>query len=386
MTFRLTVDGPRWDQTLRQVYERSPGLVPVIKGNGYGFGRALLAGRCESLGAPTVAVGTPAEVEAVRSAYSGEILVLEPLQLSELRGQIPGLGAAGLSTEVRMSDGPVLRTVAHTDVLNAVGELVRPPRIVLELDSPVHRYGIALGELPALKPVLARVPFAGAAIHLPVNGDRRHAVQTAHRAIGALRSAGIEPGALWVSHLSTEEVAWLRQQEPQTQIRPRVGTGLWLADRKTFKVTGAVLDTHPVRPHEGVGYRQRKPPAGTLIVVSGGTAHGVGLQASSARGRWRDLIRAALAGAAHGAGMTPSPFWWTDQKLHFADVPHLQVSMLLVPAGLIPPRPGDRLPCSARMTVTTFDEILVRTLDSPIAIQGRPLPPGPADQAFFHCE
>jgi hypothetical protein len=355
MTFRLTVDGPAWDRTLRQVAAATPGLVPVIKGNGYGFGAALLADRCAELGVSAVAVGTAAEIPSVRTHFAGEVLVMAPLQLAEL-GRLPGRPG---------SERCVLRTVAHPQVLRAVAGLVNPPRIVLELDSPMHRHGIPAAELPYLLPALRRLPLAGIALHLPTRQaatERRRAAQSALQSVAALRAGGVEPGSLWISHLSGDDVVQLSRDDPLTQIRTRLGTGLWLRDRGTFTASGTVLDTHPVLRRQAIGYRQRRSPAGTLIVVSGGTAHGVGLQTSAAQGRWRDLARGAVAGAAHGAGLTSSPFHWAGRRLRYADVPHMQVSMLLVPAGTPAPPVGERLPCDVRMTVSTFDEIEVGEL------------------------
>ncbi|MET0460263.1 MAG: alanine racemase, partial [Ilumatobacteraceae bacterium] len=43
MTLRLTVDTEPWRANVDHVRRHCPGLVPVVKGNGYGFGRAELA-------------------------------------------------------------------------------------------------------------------------------------------------------------------------------------------------------------------------------------------------------------------------------------------------------------------------------------------------------
>ena len=49
MTFRLTIGVPAWDRSLHEYAARTPGLVPVIKGNGYGFGLARLAAEAQRL-------------------------------------------------------------------------------------------------------------------------------------------------------------------------------------------------------------------------------------------------------------------------------------------------------------------------------------------------
>ena len=78
MPLTLYVDGPRWREHLRATAEQNPGLVPVAKGNGYGFTVGRLARKTEWLGADTIAVGTYAEVPEVAHRFSGDILVLEP--------------------------------------------------------------------------------------------------------------------------------------------------------------------------------------------------------------------------------------------------------------------------------------------------------------------
>src|SRR3954452_409979 len=65
MPLTLYVDGDRWHQHLQQVRDAHPGIVPVLKGNGYGFGLGRLASKAAWLGVDTVAVGTYPEVAPV---------------------------------------------------------------------------------------------------------------------------------------------------------------------------------------------------------------------------------------------------------------------------------------------------------------------------------
>jgi alanine racemase len=57
MPLTLHVDGARWERHLARVRDAHPGIVPVLKGNGYGFGVGRLAERATWLGVDTVAVG-----------------------------------------------------------------------------------------------------------------------------------------------------------------------------------------------------------------------------------------------------------------------------------------------------------------------------------------
>ena len=78
MSLTLTVDGDRWRAHLRGFAEATPGLVPVAKGNGYGFTLGRLARKAEWLGVDTLAVGTYEELPEVAHRYAGDLLVLTP--------------------------------------------------------------------------------------------------------------------------------------------------------------------------------------------------------------------------------------------------------------------------------------------------------------------
>ena len=56
MSFVLHVDGERWRAGHDRFVADHPGIVPVIKGNGYGFGRDLLCAEAARLGVPMVAI------------------------------------------------------------------------------------------------------------------------------------------------------------------------------------------------------------------------------------------------------------------------------------------------------------------------------------------
>ena len=78
MSLTLTVDGDRWRAHLRAVAEAQPGLVPVAKGNGYGFGLGRLARKAAWLRCDTLAVGTYSELPEVASRFPGDLLVMTP--------------------------------------------------------------------------------------------------------------------------------------------------------------------------------------------------------------------------------------------------------------------------------------------------------------------
>ncbi|KIX79172.1 hypothetical protein SF12_05940 [Streptomyces sp. MBRL 601] len=59
MALTLYVDTARWRDHHHQVREQFPGIVPVCKGNGYGFGHERLAEEAIRFGSDILAVGTP---------------------------------------------------------------------------------------------------------------------------------------------------------------------------------------------------------------------------------------------------------------------------------------------------------------------------------------
>ena len=78
MSLLLQVDGSRLSTHLESVQRAFPGLVPVIKGNGYGFGQPLAADYAADLGVDAVAVGLPGELAQVAGRFPGQVVLLEP--------------------------------------------------------------------------------------------------------------------------------------------------------------------------------------------------------------------------------------------------------------------------------------------------------------------
>ena len=105
---------------------------------------------------------------------------------------------------------------------------------------------------------------------------------------------------VWVSHLHDHELAAVAQAVPDVSVRMRVGTRLWLGERGALQASGTVLGVHPLPSGTHVGYRQRSgPKEGTLVIVSGGTAHGIGLSAPTPAASMRQRVVIALALAAN---------------------------------------------------------------------------------------
>ena len=119
-----------------------------------------------------------------------------------------------------------------------------------------------------------------------------------------------------------------------------------------------MLDVHPVAKGEAFGYRGRAAPKdGHLLVVSGGTAHGIGLESPMSGSGLRDRAATVARGGLDAAGRVRSPFWVDGEQRLFAEPPHMQASMLFLPSGAAVPAVGDRVDARVRYTATTFDRV-----------------------------
>ncbi len=297
MALTLYVDTARWRAHHKHVQEQFPGLVPVCKGNGYGFGHERLSEEATRLGADLLAVGTTYEAARIKDFFSGDLLVLTPYRRGE---------------------------------------------------EPV--------------PLPENVRLEGFAIHLPL--DRTDGSDAVEEVIGwmdRLRAARLPLHTMFVSHLKADDLARLQQQFPQTRFRARIGTRLWLGDHDATEYRGAVLDVTRVAKGDRFGYRQQKAASdGFLVVVAGGTSHGVGLEAPKAlhgvMPRAKGVARAGLA----TVNRNLSPFVWGGKQRWFAEPPHMQVSILFVPSDAPEPKVGDELVAHLRHTTTQFDRLVDR--------------------------
>jgi alanine racemase len=350
---QLTVDGERWRAHLRRIAEVHPGLVPVAKGNGYGFGLGRLARKAQwlcdqGLGVDTIAVGTYEELPEVADRYAGDLLVLTPWRPFA----DPGTLAAKHARRV-------VHTVGRLDDLERLLELQPSARLVLERLTSMRRHGLSAQDLRTAVGRVSAHPHArleGVAAHLPMAGPAGggHLAEVEQ----VLAEAGPGIGQVWVSHLTGDELTGLRAAHPDLRVRPRIGTDLWLGDRAALAVTSTVLDVHPIAKGEAFGYRGRSAHKnGHLLVVSGGTAHGIGLESPMSGSALRDRAATVARGGLDAVGRVRSPFWVDGEQRLFAEPPHMQASMLFLPAGAAVPDVGDRVDARIRYTATTFDRV-----------------------------
>lgn len=347
----LRLDGVRWREHLQTVSRATPGLVPVVKGNGYGYGLARLAQESADFGADTIAVGTAAEVDAVREIFAGDIVVMSPWRPdNEL--------AVTLAADPR-----VISTVSRLADVSAIVDLAvegQRPRVLVEVLTSMRRHGIPAPDLHQVTSLLPQVDFVGWSIHLPILAEGRYA-EAERLSRAALDTA---PGTLWLSHLPADEASALARQlgganADPAPIRLRVGTRLWLGDESTRRTTATVLDVHRVKRGERAGYRQRVVPAdGWIVVISGGTSHGIGLEAPTPAVSMRQRVISVATGSLEAAGLALSPYTIGSRKRWFLEPPHMQSSLIFLPRKQAPPAVGDEVPVELRLTTATVDRIV----------------------------
>lgn len=348
----LRLDVRSWRQHLTTVAAATPGIVPVAKGNGYGFGLTRLAAEAGRLGADTLAVGLPSEVTAVHDRFTGDIVIMTPWRPDD------DLARALLA------DHRVITTVSRLEDLEAVlaigVDAGRPPRLIVEVRTSMQRHGIRPDELAAVRGQLDRIRFEGWMIHLPLLDSGRY-LEAEKLSRTALAVAA---GTLWISHLPVTEATTLAKQlggaghEP-VPLRLRVGTRLWLGDPASLSPVATVLDVHPVRRGDRAGYRQRKIGRdGWLLVLAGGTAHGIGMEAPTPASTGRQRLVALAQGGLEATGRALSPYTIAGRKRWFLEPPHMQASLVLLPGSVAPPAIGDDVPVELRLTTASVDRIV----------------------------
>jgi alanine racemase len=338
MTFDLHVAAQPWRAHLAALAERVPGLVPVVKGNGYGFGRDIIAGEARRLGVPQIAVGTYHEVPEALAAFDGDVLVMTPWR--------PYLDA--------VTDDRVIHTLSRLEDLQALAG-TGPARVVIEGETSMARHGFDRHELADVVASIGELQVEGFAIHLPLGSDN---LAEADAWAARLRVSQLDTGTFYVSHMSPDDLDALRERHPDLAIRSRIGTALWLGRLEALSVRATVLDVHHVTRGERVGYRQRPVLRdGALLVVAGGTSHGIGLEAPRAMQSTIQRGKRLAKGGLEAAGLALSPFVIDGKHRWFAEPPHMQSSFVLLPEPARVPEPGDSVRATVRYTTTTFDSV-----------------------------
>ncbi|MBI4883566.1 MAG: alanine racemase [Actinobacteria bacterium] len=316
MTVRLTVQRAAWRKhvaTTAQAYGAA--LEPVVKGNGYGFGRALLHQIAAEL-APNVCVGTIHELADVPAG--ARAVVLTP--------------ALQTSTIESAANGSAVLTVGSTAHVAALAGW--SGEVMVKLASSMRRFGATADELPAVLAAAreAGLGIAGFGLHLPTAGDDRDRIAEIEAWLPRLPAET----SLWVSHLQPTSMHALVAAHPQHTFRIRVGTALWhgVPRLDIMQLRAEVLDTRPIRVGQEAGYRQTPAACdGTLVVIGAGSTHGI-----APRG---DL----------------SPFHFARNRMAMHEHPYMHTSLVIVRSGIPCPQVGEWVDVQSPLITTNADAI-----------------------------
>ncbi|MEO1056700.1 MAG: alanine racemase [Actinomycetota bacterium] len=304
MTIRLTIRTALWRSHVARIANDVDGLVPVVKGNGYGFGRRWLADFAAEF-ADTVAVGTVHELDDVPDGARAVVLtptLTVPPALATRPTTILTVGAPEHITALRGWMGGV----------------------VVKLRSSMRRYGS--DDLLIEQARGADLDVVGVSVHPPLDAF----AGTRADVLNVLDGIDADLPA-WVSHLDPATYAELPNDR---EYRLRLGTALWHGNKSTLHLDADVIAQQGAERGQPVGYRQVPTPAdGTIVMIGAGSANGV---SPLPDGR--------------------SPFHFARQRLALIEPPHMHTSMAFVPAGDPIPNVGDWVDLQRPLTMTTVDE------------------------------
>ena len=377
MTFSLKVDAEKFRGHLVSIMNSyataGAELVPVIKGNGYGFGRGALAGEASRLGCHRIAIGTVWELGQTLADFAGEVLVLEPFN------SIDETAVNQWRSHLANNADRIIVTVSNQDLASARASGAK--NIYLEGKTSLSRFGILPFDMQSFTN-FNDLNVLGLSLHLPIvqpasKTDATTEISAAFN--GAELSQSMTEAWNWIvlyeelstkfslpkhislSHVSDKQIHSLKNMMQsynfQLEIEVRVGTKLWLGEPSAVQACGTVLQIHEITHRQTVGYQQTDTGNNKrLIVVSGGTAHGVAMAAPSNAGSLRKKGVAIAEGFSQAIGKVRSPFSYKGKNLDFVEPPHMQVSMLWSNDMSI--AVGDELNCNVRNTTSNFDYVL----------------------------
>lgn len=303
---------------LRAAVQATPHLVPVVKGNGYGLGRATLMGLVDEFLGPEakVAVGTVHEL--------GEVAATHPVQV------MTPLGDFDRGTALPSHAIP---TVASSRDLGVLQDMGWRGRVTVKLASSMRRFGVGHDGFAAL---VQEISLAGClvdscTIHLPTAGSEADHLAELRSWIPSI------PGCVTVSasHITPAVSATLMGEDPKRLVETRMGTALWHGNKEYFALHTEVLAVHECSAGEAAGYRATPAPGnGHLVVLGAGTSQGVSPLPNG-----------------------DSPFHFARRRMTLLESPYMHTSLVFVPFDEPCPSVGDTVDVQRPLTMIRADVV-----------------------------
>lgn len=328
MTLQLAVDSAAWQRHVLHVADQVGEILPVVKGNGYGFGRRQLMSHASDISSD-VAVGTVHELADVPPAIRP--FVLTPVGAGVVdasSAEIVDADGAPMSHAIRLD---AVLAVASRHDLDVLKKLNSQNPVVIKVESSMHRYGVLPDDAASLRAAAEAAGHEVVAwsLHLPLAGGT-HEEEVVR--IATRLSADVP---LHVSHL-LGDIQRVRGSVKQ-RIVVRTGTQLWLGDKSMLSLHADVISVRRIAAGTVAGYRNTPVSReASLVMVGCGSSHGVGTLDD---GR--------------------SPFHYSRQRLELLESPHMHTSMLVI--GDEPcPREGEWVDVQQPLTRVLVDTVAWR--------------------------
>lgn len=319
MTLRLRVLKSAWESHITTVVQEFGSVVPVVKGNGYGFGRHQLMPFAtpisESNGDNIVAVGTVFETDVLPAELIAMVLT-------------PHIGELPI-----IVNRDAILTVGENEHVDALVTQRWTGSVVIKVASSMKRYGSDVKKLPALVEYATEngLTIVGYSIHPPLLTESENNFGEVSSLLDAIPNGS----SVYLSHLSAKSFNLLREKFPQLSLFIRLGTKLWHGDKSMLHLSTDVVDTHSVKAGTVVGYRRVETSVdGTVLVVGAGSSHAV---APLVDGR--------------------SPFHFAHKRITLLERPHMHSSLLFMPSSDDAPQIGDNIDVQCPLIAVHIDEL-----------------------------
>ncbi|MEZ5063657.1 MAG: alanine racemase [bacterium] len=229
---------------LRRVAGRAE-VALVIKGNAYGHGIETLGPLAESLGVRTFAVGSADEALRARSclARDTDVMILSWISQDELEWAI--------ESDVSFW---VFELGRLRDAAEAAARVGRPARVHLELETGMHRTGLAANELEEVAAIVrtGAIRVEGTCTHYAGAESEgnflrvQSQIETFRTRVHQLAEAGVAPGKL---HTASSAATFLYPETRLDLVRVGIAAyGFWPSQETKMRLLLQASDMrHPER-------------------------------------------------------------------------------------------------------------------------------------------